>query len=79
MQALVLEGSADARNLVPGHTGMPRLTVPMVGRMLSFSADRHFVGRETYAYRQLGNAFPPLVARAVATSVAVALATSRRD
>ncbi|MBM4368074.1 MAG: DNA (cytosine-5-)-methyltransferase [Deltaproteobacteria bacterium] len=58
----------------PGHTGMPRLTVPMVARIQGFPADWQFVGRKTHAYRQVGNAFPPPVARAVAMNIAVALA-----
>jgi len=33
-----------------------------------------FSGRKTAAYRQVGNAFPPPVARALGTAVATALA-----
>jgi len=54
--------------------GMPRLTVPMVARLQGFPDDWQFVGRKTAAYRQVGNAFPPPVARAVAEKVAVAIA-----
>ncbi len=57
----------------PGHAGMPRLTVPMVARIQGFPAEWQFVGRKTHAYRQVGNAFPPPVARAVASQVALAL------
>jgi DNA (cytosine-5)-methyltransferase 1 len=35
-----------------------------------------FAGGKTAAYRQVGNAFPPPVARAVAQSIAAALGTS---
>lgn len=47
--------------------GMPRLTVRMVARLQGFPDDWEFSGRKTAAYRQVGNAFPPPVARAVAT------------
>jgi len=45
--------------------GVPRLTVPMVARLQGFPDDWQFSGRKTPAYRQVGNAFPPPVARAV--------------
>lgn len=47
-------------------TGMPRLTVRMVARLQGFPDAWEFSGRKTAAYRQVGNAFPPPVARAVA-------------
>ncbi len=53
--------------------GMPRLTVRMVARIQGFPDSWQFHGRKTNAYRQVGNAFPPPVARAVANSVKVAL------
>jgi len=53
--------------------GMPRLTVDMVARIQGFPDDWHFTGRKTPAYRQVGNAFPPPVAEAVATEVAKSL------
>lgn len=49
--------------------GMPRLTVRMVARLQGFPDDWQFVGRKTAAYRQVGNAFPPPVASAVARQV----------
>jgi DNA (cytosine-5)-methyltransferase 1 len=49
--------------------GMPHLTVRMVARLQGFPDDWQFVGAKTSAYRQVGNAFPPPVARAVATQV----------
>lgn len=48
------------------HLGMPRLTVEMVARLQGFPEDWHFTGKKTPAYRQVGNAFPPPVAYAVA-------------
>jgi DNA (cytosine-5)-methyltransferase 1 len=53
--------------------GMPRLTVPMVARIQGFPDDWHFSGRKTAAYRQVGNAFPPPVAFAVASKIHEAL------
>jgi DNA (cytosine-5)-methyltransferase 1 len=52
-----------------GFQGMPRLTVRMAARIQGFPDDWQFVGGKTAAYRQVGNAFPPPVARAVATEV----------
>lgn len=57
----------------PFHAGMPRLTVAMVARLQGFPDDWQFTGAKTNAYRQVGNAFPPPVARAVATKLAEAL------
>lgn len=53
--------------------GMPRLITRMVARLQGFPDDWEFAGRKTSAYRQLGNAFPPPVARAVATCIMAAL------
>ncbi|NJK81689.1 MAG: DNA cytosine methyltransferase [Chloroflexaceae bacterium] len=49
--------------------GMPRLTVRMVARLQGFPDTWQFAGRKTAAYRQVGNAFPPPVAEAVARSI----------
>ena len=57
--------------------GMPRLTVPMVARLQGFPDDWKFSGRKTASYRQVGNAFPPPVARAVGQQLHQCL-TSRR-
>lgn len=57
----------------PDFVGMPKLTVPMVARLQGFPDDWKMAGRKTAAYRQVGNAFPPPVARAVATKLAEAL------
>lgn len=64
-----LAAEAPERDFV----GMPRLTLPMVGRIQGFPDDWPFSGRKTAAYRQVGNAFPPPVANAVATRIRDAL------
>lgn len=56
---------APARN----HTGPPKLTVRMVARIQGFDDSWHFTGKKTPAYRQVGNAFPPPVAEAVANKI----------
>jgi DNA (cytosine-5)-methyltransferase 1 len=53
--------------------GLPRLTIRMVARLQGFPDDWDFAGRKTAAYRQVGNAFPPPVARALAGAIAAAL------
>lgn len=55
------------------YVGMPRLTVPMVARLQGFPDDWHFTGAKTNAYRQVGNAFPPPVAKAVADEISKTL------
>ena len=58
----------------PYFDGMPRLTVRMVARVQGFPDDWAFWGKKTASYRQVGNAFPPPVACAVATAIAKAIA-----
>ncbi|WP_224825704.1 DNA cytosine methyltransferase [Cognatishimia sp. MH4019] len=53
--------------------GMPRLTVRMVARLQGFTDDWQFSGKKTPAYRQVGNAFPPPVAEAVALKIREAI------
>ncbi len=53
--------------------GMPRLTIRMVARLQGFPDTWHFEGKKTKAYRQVGNAFPPPVAQAVAGQIKKAL------
>lgn len=53
--------------------GDPRLTVRMVARLQGFPDTWGIWGRKTAAYRQVGNAFPPPVASAVATKLQEAL------
>lgn len=49
----------------PGFLGTPKLTVRMVARLQGFPDTWQLAGGKTAAYRQVGNAFPPPVARAV--------------
>jgi DNA (cytosine-5)-methyltransferase 1 len=56
-----------------GFTEMPRLTLRMTARIQGFPDDWQFAGGKTAAYRQIGNAFPPPVANAVALRIREAL------
>jgi len=68
--ALGVDGGSLANTPPERHfVGMPKLTVSMAARIQGFPADWHFAGGKTAAYRQVGNAFPPPVANAVATQV----------
>lgn len=77
--ALGVEGRTVAESAPEADfCGMPRLTVAMVARLQGFPADWQFFGRKTTAYRQVGNAFPPPVATAVAQSVKAALSVRKQ-
>jgi DNA (cytosine-5)-methyltransferase 1 len=52
---------------------LPKLTTRMVARIQGFPDTWAFSGRKTAAYRQIGNAFPPLVARALGEAISDAL------
>jgi DNA (cytosine-5)-methyltransferase 1 len=56
---------------------MPKLTVRMVARIQGFPDGCQFSGGKTAAYRQVGNAFPPPFARAVAANLRACLTRSR--
>lgn len=53
--------------------GLPRLTTEMVARIQGFPPDWIFTGSKTNVYRQIGNAFPPPVAKAVGVQIKKAL------
>ena len=53
--------------------GTPRLTVRMVARLQGFPDEWLCSGGKTTAHRQVGNAFPPPVARAVGLAIRLAL------
>ena len=61
----------------PEFVGMPRLTVRMVARLQGFPDGWQFSGGKTAVYRQIGNAFPPPFARAVAENLKTCLISSR--
>lgn len=61
-----------------GFIGMPRLTVRMTARIQGFPDDWQFAGGKTAAYRQIGNAFPPPVAKAVALKIRQAIEPNRK-
>lgn len=61
----------------PDYVGMPRLTVRMVARLQGFPDNWQFSGGKTASYRQVGNAFPPPFAQAVAENLKAALTVSR--
>ncbi|MEI7927076.1 MAG: DNA cytosine methyltransferase [Verrucomicrobiales bacterium] len=56
-----------------GYAEMPRLTLRMTARIQGFPDDWQFAGGKTASYRQIGNAFPPPVAFAVAARIKEAI------
>ncbi|MEZ5743808.1 MAG: DNA cytosine methyltransferase [Sphingomonadaceae bacterium] len=68
-----LANDAPERDFV----GMPRLTLRMTARLQGFPDNWEFHGTKTTKYRQIGNAFPPPVARAVAQNLRIALSANR--
>jgi DNA (cytosine-5)-methyltransferase 1 len=65
VNGLSIANEAPERDFV----GMPRLTLRMVARLQGFPDEWQFHGKKTPAYRQVGNAFPPPVARAMAAQI----------
>jgi DNA (cytosine-5)-methyltransferase 1 len=74
VDGLGLADLAPARDFV----GMPRLTPRMTARIQGFEDDWQFFGKKTAAYRQIGNAFPPPVARVVASRLMLSLKRGRK-
>lgn len=56
-----------------GFKDLPRLTLRMTARIQGFPDSWQFAGGKTAAYRQIGNAFPPPVAKAVALKIRKAI------
>lgn len=76
--------AAPARDAPSPHVWHPRLTIEMAARVQGWTAEDEWVfsGRKTSQYRQIGNAFPPPVARAVGDSIIAAFrheGTARDD
>jgi DNA (cytosine-5)-methyltransferase 1 len=78
--ALGVDGLGIANEPPPrDFVGMPRLTVRMVARIQGFPDEWQFVGSKTQTYRQVGNAFPPPFARAIALSLRTCLSVSQKQ
>jgi DNA (cytosine-5)-methyltransferase 1 len=75
---LGVNGLGVANEPPPSHWNgePPMLTVRMAAVLQGFPANWPFEGKKTNAYRQVGNAFPPPVAEAVAHKIWQALAIS---
>lgn len=56
----------------------PKLTLDMVAKLQGFPTGWTFAGRKTAAYRQIGNAFPPPVARAIGTQIRLAIEAAQQ-
>lgn len=63
----------------PDFTGMPKLTLRMAARLQGFPDNWLFSGGKTASYRQIGNAFPPPVAAAVARRIRQAINQSETN
>ncbi|WP_009474369.1 DNA cytosine methyltransferase [Rhodococcus sp. JVH1] len=59
-----------------GRSGMIRLTVDQAALLQGFPTSWHFAGRKTARYRQVANAVPPPLARALGTAIAGTLGAS---
>ncbi len=78
------EMGIDGRGLaesppINGFDGLPRLTLKMTALVQGFPKDWEFIGKKTPAYRQVGNAFPPPVARAIGNSIKEALEKGEKE
>lgn len=62
-----------------GFQGNPRLTLEMTALVQGFPKDWKIAGKKTPAYRQVGNAFPPPVAKAVGKSIINALKNGKKN
>ena len=85
-RAAWLKLRVDGRGLADGPPAaaaaadhIPRLTLPMAAVIQGFPPEWRFYGRKTAAYRQIGNAFPPPVARAVGTRIHSAIQAAREN
>lgn len=62
-----------------GCENMPLLNVRMTARIQGFPDDWSFYGSKTHAYRQVGNAFPPPVAKAIGSQIIKALRAEPKE
>jgi DNA (cytosine-5)-methyltransferase 1 len=62
----------------PDFVGAPHLTVEMAALLQGFPSSWKFAGAKTAAYRQVGNAFPPPVAKAVGRAIIEILSAAAR-
>lgn len=71
---LGIDGSGLAdRPPINGFAAMPKLTLQMAALVQGFPKSWQFAGKKTPAYRQVGNAFPPPVAKEIGLSIIKAL------
>ena len=78
--SLGVEGKSLANSApMPGFQGAPRLTLRMAARIQGFPDHWQFSGGKTASYRQIGNAFPPPVAKAVALRIKAAITTNSQS
>ncbi len=63
----------------PDHVGLPYLSIRMAAIVQGFPPDWPFQGAKTHAYRQVGNALPPPVARAFGEYIRGLLAEIDRE
>lgn len=62
-----------------GFLGNPKLTVNMAALIQGFPPEWVFTGKKTPAYRQVGNAFPPPVAKAIGNAIKKALLFGKNE
>lgn len=62
-----------------GFVGTPKLTVAMAAIIQGFPSTWQITGKKTAAYRQVGNAFPPPVAKAIGKSIYEAIHSYQTD
>lgn len=79
-EKLGVDGKGIVEEAPPkGFVGNPRLTIKMAGLIQGFPVDWEFTGKKTPAYRQVGNAFPPPVAKAIGTAIKRALISVQKE